>query len=193
MMKTVLELCKPRESVFLDTTRDDVLNLSDFVENKINPDKFFNENFKTKGMDLLLTTAFKRFKGQSDTGVVKLTQAMGGGKTHNMLALALLAQNRTWRNKILGKEFNDIGEIKVVAFSGRESDADFGIWGSIAEQLGKKDVFKELYTPLKAPGESAWIKLLQDEIDAFEKNKYEIIKKKFGVVEADLYLEGANE
>ena len=46
MMKTVLELCKPRESVFLDTTRDDVLNLSDFVENKINPDKFFNENFK---------------------------------------------------------------------------------------------------------------------------------------------------
>lgn len=41
---------------------------------------------------------------------------MGGGKTHNMLALALLAQNRTWRNKILGKEFNDIGEIKVVAF-----------------------------------------------------------------------------
>ena len=163
MMKTVLELCKPRESVFLDTTRDDVLNLSDFVENKINPDKFFNENFKTKGMDLLLNTAFKRFKGQSDTGVVKLTQAMGGGKTHNMLALALLAQNRTWRNKILGKEFNDIGEIKVVAFSGRESDADFGIWGSIAEQLGKKDVFKELYTPLKAPGESAWIKLLQGE------------------------------
>ena len=162
-MKTVLELCKPRESVFLDTTRDDVLNLSDFVENKINPDKFFNENFKTKGMDLLLTTAFKRFKGESDTGVVKLTQAMGGGKTHNMLALALLAQNRTWRNKILGKEFNDIGEIKVVAFSGRESDADFGIWGRIAEQLGKKDVFKELYTPLKAPGESAWIKLLQGE------------------------------
>lgn len=27
MMKTVLELCKPRESVFLDTTRDDVFEI----------------------------------------------------------------------------------------------------------------------------------------------------------------------
>ena len=69
MMKTVLELCKPRESVFLDTTRDDVLNLSDFVENKINPDKFFNENFKTKGMDLLLNTAFKRLKDNQTQGL----------------------------------------------------------------------------------------------------------------------------
>ena len=160
-MKTVFELCKPRASVFVDTTRDDVLNLSDLIENRIDVDKFFNENFQTKGMEILLNTAFKRFKGESSTGVVKLTQAMGGGKTHNMLALALLAKNKEWRKKILGKEYDAIGEIKVVAFSGRESDADYGIWGSIAEQLGKKEVFKDLYSPIKAPGESAWVKLLQ--------------------------------
>ncbi len=160
-MKTVFELCKPRASVFVDTTRDDVLNLSDLIENKIDVDKFFNENFQTKGMEILLNTAFKRFKGESSTGVVKLTQAMGGGKTHNMLALALLAKNKEWRKKILGKEYDAIGDIQVVAFSGRESDADYGIWGSIAEQLGKKEVFKDLYTPIKAPGESAWVKLLQ--------------------------------
>ncbi|MGB4439764.1 MAG: DUF499 domain-containing protein, partial [Sedimentibacter sp.] len=53
--------------------------------------------------------------------------------------------------------------VKVIAFSGRESDADYGIWGSLAEQLEKKEVFKDLYTPLRAPGESAWIKLLQGE------------------------------
>ena len=162
-MKTVFELCKPRASVFMDTTRDDVLNLSDFIENRIDVDKFFNENFQTKGMEILLNTAFKRFKGESSTGVVKLTQAMGGGKTHNMLALALLAKNKVWRKKIMGKEYDAIGDIQVVAFSGRESDADYGIWGSIAEQLGKKEVFKDLYTPLKAPGESAWVKLLQGE------------------------------
>ena len=162
-MKTVFELCKPRASVFADTTRDDVLNLSDLIENKIDTDKFFNENFKTKGMEMLLTTAFKRFKGESSTGVIKLTQAMGGGKTHNMLALALLARNKKWRKKLFRDEYDDIGEIKVVAFSGRESDADYGIWGSIAEQLGKKEVFKDLYSPLRAPGESAWIKLLQGE------------------------------
>lgn len=162
-MKTVFELCKPRASVFLDTTRDDVLNLSDLIENKIDVDRFFNENFKTKGMELLLHTAFKRFKGESDTGVIKLTQAMGGGKTHNMLALALLAKSKEWRSKLLGREYDDIGNIRVVAFSGRESDADYGIWGSVAEQLSKKESFKDLYTPLKAPGESAWVKLLQGE------------------------------
>ena len=114
-------------------------------------------------MDILLTTAFKRFKGESSTGVIKLTQAMGGGKTHNMLALALLAKNKEWRRKLLGNEYDNIGTIKVVAFSGRESDADFGIWGSLAEQLGKKEVFKDLYTPLKAPGEKAWVRLLEGE------------------------------
>ncbi len=162
-MKTVFELCKPRDSVFLDTTRDDVLNLSNLIENNIDIDKFFSENFMTKGMEILLNTAFKRFKGKSDTGVIKLTQAMGGGKTHNMLALAFLAKDKEWRRKLLGKEYDDVGEIKVIAFSGRESDADYGIWGSLAEQLGKKEVFKDLYTPLRAPGESAWVRLLQGE------------------------------
>src|SRR5665647_1523668 len=114
-MKTVFEICKPRENVFVDTTRDDVLNLSDLIENRIDVDKFFNENFKTKGMEMLLHTAFKRFKGESGTGVIKLTQAMGGGKTHNMLALALLAKNKKWRSKLFGKEFDDIGDIRVVA------------------------------------------------------------------------------
>jgi hypothetical protein len=162
-MQTIYELCKPRESVFLDTTRDDTLNLSDLVEKRIDADKFFSENFKTKGMEILFETAFKRFQGKTNTGVIKLTQAMGGGKTHNMLALALLAQNNEWRRNLVSTEFDDLGPIKVVAFSGRESDAPFGIWGSIAEQLGKKEVFADLYSPLKAPGESAWIKLLQGE------------------------------
>ena len=135
-MQTIKALYKPRESVFSDTARDDVLNLSDLIEGKIDADKFFAENFKTKGMELLLETAFKRFAGKSETGVIKLTQAMGGGKTHNMLALALLTQTPKWRKSFLGNGYDDIGEVKVVAFSGRETDYPYGIWGSIAEQLG---------------------------------------------------------
>ncbi len=160
-MNSVFDLCKPRENVFADTAREDVLNLSDLVEGRINAEKFFDENFKTKGMEILFNTAFSRFQGKSETGVIRLTQAMGGGKTHNMLALALLAQNPKLRKKIIGNEYNDIGEIKVIAFSGRESDAEFGIWGSLAEQLGKKDLFAPLYSPLRAPGEGAWIHLLK--------------------------------
>lgn len=159
-MKTLREMLKPRETVFLDTVRDDVLNLSDFAEGTIDAKKFFSENFQTQGMKMLFDTAFKRFKGESDTGVVKLTQAMGGGKTHSMLALALLCADEKLRVEVLGKEYKDLGTIKVVTFSGREN-ADFGIWGSIADQLGKKEMFSGYYSPLKAPGESAWINLLQ--------------------------------
>ncbi len=161
-MKTLREMLKPRESVFSDTAREDVLNLSDFAEGTIDAEKFFSENFQTQGMNMLFDTAFKRFKGESDTGVIKLTQAMGGGKTHNMLALALLASNEKLRDKILEKKAEGIGEIKVVTFSGREN-ADYGIWGSIAEQLGKKEFFNDFYAPLKAPGEKAWINLLQED------------------------------
>ncbi len=161
-MKTLIEMLKPRDSVFSDTARDDVLNLSDFAEGNIDAERFFSENFRTQGMNILFDTAFKRFKGESDTGVIKLTQAMGGGKTHSMLALALLASNKKLREKALGKKYNDIGDIKVITFSGRE-DAEFGIWGSLAEQLGKKELFSGYYQPLKAPGESAWINLLKED------------------------------
>ncbi len=160
-MKPVAELCKPRDSVFVDTTRDDVLNLSDLIEGRIDPERFFDENFKTRGMDILFNTVFNRFDGKSAASVVKLTQSMGGGKTHNMLALALLCASPALRKKILGVSYDSIGPIKVIAFSGRESDAEFGIWGSLAEQLGKKEAFASYYSPLKAPGESAWINLLQ--------------------------------
>ena len=164
-MKTLFEVCKPRESVFDEYKREDVLNLSDLVENRINPYEFFAENYITGGMERLFECAFNRFKRKSPTGVIKLTQAMGGGKTHNMLALGLLAMNPNFRSKILGDNYNDdyLGKVKVVAFTGRESDAPYGIWGSIAEQLGKRDLFKDYYTPLSAPGEGAWIKLLQGE------------------------------
>ncbi len=161
-MKSIAELLVPKESVFNDATRDDVLNLTDFAEGSIDASKFFDENFITSGMEILFNTAFERFKGESDTGVIKLTQAMGGGKTHSMLALALLAKHTELRESILKKRFHNIGDIKVVTFSGRE-DAPYGIWGCIAEQLGKLEMFNQYYSPLKAPGESAWVELLKGE------------------------------
>ncbi len=164
-MKTLFELCTPRESVFDETQRDDVLDLTDLIENRIDPHRFFEENFLTEGMKVLLETAFKRFHRQGATGLIKLTQSMGGGKTHNMIALGLLARYPEFRPKVIGDRFKDshLGKIKVVAFTGRESDAPYGIWGAIAEQLGKKEVFKDYYSPLQAPGQTAWINLLKGE------------------------------
>ena len=117
-------------------------------------------------MKTLLTEGFRRLEGKSTQGVFKLTQAMGGGKTHNLLALGLLARNPDYRAAVMSDFYTpsaDLGPVRVVAFSGRESDAPLGIWGAIAEQLGKKEQFNEYYTPLAAPGQTAWVNLLEGE------------------------------
>lgn len=161
-MKTLKQALKIRDSIFDEEKRDDTLDLSNLINESIDIDRFFNETFFTDGMILLLDTAFKRFRGKASNGLVKLTQAMGGGKTHNMLALGLLAKNPEYRDKILKGRYKDYTKkIKVVAFTGRESDLQFGIWGEIAKQIGKEDQFNPYYSPLKAPGQSAWIELLK--------------------------------
>jgi hypothetical protein len=164
-MKTLKELCKPRESVFDVSRRDVVLDLSDLIDDRIDPEEFFRENYLTEGMRRLFKEAFRRFEGNTASGVIKLTQAMGGGKTHNMIALGLLAKHPEIRTRIIRDLYYNpkLGSIRVVAFNGRESDAPLGIWGSIAEQLGKKDLFKDYYSPLSAPGQTAWVNLLKGE------------------------------
>ena len=60
-MKTLCQACTPRQSVFDDNTRDDVLEITDLIQNRIDPNEFFNENFATEGMKLLVETACIRF------------------------------------------------------------------------------------------------------------------------------------
>ena len=160
------EACTPRKSVFNKERRDVVLDLSDLLESEIDPEKFFEENFVTSGMKTLLEKTFDRLEGVSDqASTFLLTQAMGGGKTHVMIALGLLAKNPALRPQILGDNGpgSKLGAIRVIGFTGRQSDAPLGIWGEIADQLGKKEFFKDYYSPLQAPGETAWINLLKGE------------------------------
>jgi hypothetical protein len=172
LMDTLNPLCKPRPSAFDSSKRDTVLDLTDladFIDGKpdakIKPREFFEENEVTDGMHTLLFEGFRRLEGRSSQGVFKLTQAMGGGKTHSMLVLGLLAHEPSLRPSVMGHIYKPegVGRVRVVAFSGRETDAPFGIWGAIAEQLGKKDQFRDYYSPLQAPGQTAWINLLKGE------------------------------
>lgn len=163
-MKSLFEVCKPRDSVFDESKRDDTLDLANLVDQSIDAREFFAETYITEGMNLVFDTAFRRFEGKAPSGLIKLTQAMGGGKTHNMVALGLLAQDPALRTELLDGKYDLDGKgIKVVAYTGRESDIQYGIWGEIARQLGKEELFKDYYAPLKAPGQSAWINLLKDE------------------------------
>ncbi|AFM14240.1 DUF499 domain-containing protein [Turneriella parva] len=162
-LRSVQQLCTPRKSLFETRFKDYALNLTDLAQGKIDAEEFFAENFITDGMRTLLDTAFDRFEGKSNISVVKLTQAMGGGKTHNMIALALLAATPALRAKY-GFKTGLKSSIRVASFSGRESDSQYGIWGSIAQQIGKLDDFADYFRGvLKAPGETSWVNLLKGE------------------------------
>ena len=164
-MKALSDLCKPRSSVFDRTRLDTVYNLDDLPI--IKPDEFFSENFVTEGMRILLTEAFNRVEGRttSASGTFLLSQSMGGGKTHNLIALGLLAKYPNYRKKIMAEFYKpgDLGAVSVVGFSGRKTITPFGIWGEIAEQLNRKSVFNDYYTPLMPPSPDKWVELLKGE------------------------------
>src|SRR5687767_13409084 len=128
-MKSLKQLCVPRDSVFDLARRDTVLNLSHLVDGKIDAKAFYEESYVTEGMKTLLTESFRRLQGKSEQAVFKLTQAMGGGKTHNLITLGLLAKYPELRKSVLETlpDKADLPSVRVVAFSGRESDVPHGI------------------------------------------------------------------
>ncbi len=162
---TLHNLCVPRESVFDSQRRDTVLDLNDLSTDHIDVQAFFDENFVTAGMRELLELGFRRLEGGSPQGVFLLKQSMGGGKTHNLLTFGLLAKHPEIREKALQGLYQptNLGAVRVVTFNGRETDFPLGLWGSIAEQLGKREHFKDCYSPLQAPGQKAWENLFANE------------------------------
>lgn len=160
-------LCTPRKSVFAADRRATVLNLDSFLKGEIPGAEFFDENYFTNGMLTLVDRAFRHLGGSgAGSSVFLLSQAMGGGKTHSMIALGLLARDPKLREKVLADKnpAPTLGKCQVVGFNGRSTDAPGGIWGSIAEQLGKADQFTKYVSPLlSAPGPEAWKQMLGTE------------------------------
>ena len=71
-MKSLQQLCEPRSSVFDSQRRDTVLDLTDLVNDRVKPEEFFEENFITDGMKVLLEQGFRRLEGKSSQGVFKV-------------------------------------------------------------------------------------------------------------------------
>lgn len=157
-------LCKPRSTVFAADRRATVLNLDTFLKGQVHGGEFFEENYFTAGMLTLVDRALRHMSGNgAGSSVFLLSQAMGGGKTHSMIGLGLLARDPELRHRVLGEKdpAPRLGRCRVVGFNGRNSDAPGGIWGSIADQLGKAEQFARYVNPmLSAPGPEAWKQLL---------------------------------
>jgi hypothetical protein len=95
-------LCTPRPSVFAADRRATVLSLDTFLKGEINGADFFDENYFTNGMLTLVDRAFRHMGGSAvGSSVFLLSQAMGGGKTHSMIALGLLARDPELRRSVL--------------------------------------------------------------------------------------------
>ncbi len=158
----------PRASVFDAKRADTVLSLDELLEGRVDAKAFFAENYVTAGMHTLIERTFQRLAGgATGSPVFSLTQAMGGGKTHSMIALALLAMHPEVRAGFFAEWFDgkdlagSLGPVRVIGFNGRNTDAKFGIWGELAAQLGRQEHFAANYAPLQAPGNRAWMELLR--------------------------------
>lgn len=164
MARTITELCKANETVFDDSLLDRVESLQDFIDGKIDPGAFFGLNATTGGMQTLFQQGFERLAGKSSKAVFKLTQGMGGGKTHSVIAFGLLASSASTRMAILPENPNvsAFGDALVIAVDGRNNYQTY-LWGYIAERLGKGTEFDAFYRPVaSAPSPNDWKKLIGD-------------------------------
>lgn len=140
-------------------------NLSDLITDEGDGSEFFSRNFVTHGMEQLFKEGLKRLSGKSDQAVFELTQAMGGGKTHMMVALGLLAKHPHLRPEVLPADLTSIlgfGEARIAAFNGR-NNPDSYVWGAIAEQLGKAEEIKSHWiNGPKAVDQAKWKEIIGD-------------------------------
>ncbi len=146
----------PRQSV-LDGTADFVVNLADLPSlSEDDAREFLDSNVLTSGMEILLSQAFARLAGTgSSSGIYKLSESMGGGKTQSMIVAGILARFPALSAVMPFRE--PLANAKpdvVAAFTGRATDKK--VWVSIGDALGIT------LSPDRAPSETEWRDVLKD-------------------------------
>ncbi len=155
-MKEIKELCELREWALEVKVGDQIENLEEDIRGT-DGKAFFAGTYVTRGLEELVRKAAARLAGQSSCAGVVLKQALGGGKTHLMKCVALLAAHPELRREVMPDVpyINDFGSARVAAFNGRNRPPGF-FWGEIARQLGLPNVLT-----LEAPDSGAWKNLFR--------------------------------
>lgn len=136
MLRTVRDACTIHPMVHDYRMSEAIENLSDLIQEEGSGEEFFARNYVTQGMDTLFREGLLRLAGKSDQAAFELVQAMGGGKTHLMVALGLLARHPHLRPAVLPPDLAerlDFGAARIAAFNGR-NDPEHYIWGEIGRQ-----------------------------------------------------------
>jgi len=187
-MKTIFEACVPREEVLKGELREDIFaaRLKDVIEGTADPiyqdpALFFENTYPTEGLKTLLAEAMGRISGvkPTNTPIIRLETAFGGGKTHNLIALYHLAQasvEPSLVNNMLPAEMVPSNKIKCVGVVGSDLSPSDGLihddvitytlWGEIAYALGGKEGYQKIEKSdldRVAPGTSSLDELVGDE------------------------------
>ena len=84
---------------------------------------------------------------------------MGGGKTHALIAFALLAQNEGLRKRVIPTfaQAATFGSAKIVLFNGHQNPSNF-LWGHIADRLDRPEAMARCWKHgAVVPGVDEWI------------------------------------
>ena len=159
---TVRQLCSPSAIVTSDSLVEQVAQIEDLAYGRVDGRDFFRRNHFTEGLERLVKRGFDRLAGKSEDGAFYLTQAMGGGKTHSLIAFGLLASDPGLRREVVPSitSGEDFGAAKVVVFNGHQNPETL-LWGYIADQLGQAEVMAPFWrNGAKTPGINEWVDVL---------------------------------
>ena len=162
-MKTVRDVCQLESNALSVNVSDQVERLDELIEGKGDGTEFFERTHITQGMQDLISEGIARLAGASSQGIFHLKQAMGGGKTHLLVGIGLLAKHPELRKRYCAgvSHADAFNTGDIAAFNGRNNPPRF-FWGEIAEQLGKGERFRDFWTAgPKAPDEKDWLDLLE--------------------------------
>ena len=162
-MKTVKDACELQPNALSIKLSDQIEQLDELITAEFDGKAFFEKTYITQGMQDLISEGLARLAGTSSQAVFHLKQAMGGGKTHLLVGLGLLAKHPELRKTYCGgiPQASAFASSSIAAFNGRNNPDHF-FWGEIAGQLGKGDQFGPFWTSgPKAPDEKDWIQLFE--------------------------------
>lgn len=165
MIRTVKQVCRFNPVIRNYRMSQGIENLLELISDEGDGREFFARNYVTHGMEQLFREGLLRLSGKSDQAVFELNQAMGGGKTHLMIALGLLARHPHLRQEALPADLAarvDFSQARLAAFNGR-NNPDHYVWGEIAHQLGAAELIKPYWVNgPKAVDQRLWKEIIGD-------------------------------
>ncbi len=166
-MKTLFELCEPRDDVLSGAVKESefAADLAQVLRGQApieyqDSAVFFANTHPTEGLKRLLENVARRLSGTGGeaSAIFRLDTQYGGGKTHALIALSHMARGSATVPNIT--EFVDRAllpsrSVKVAAFDGENADPvngrlmgegirAFTPWGELAYALGGKEAYETL-------------------------------------------------